>query len=198
MYFCGVSGMYQCQVCYAMLQNRLFLHCSLLFSFSVFVAAQIWGKSRTAAISKTGWKRVLKETLKWWRNPICWPRRHILRARMAGYVLQVSFHPPQQCVRYDWLLKCLPGNCCSHLGPNTVILKLPERCDAWLPGVSSKSSMWCLAYHLLRPDKAFAVQEMIFFFFLLVWETVLHWSYMPDLTISSWFIEQTVTHRNQQ
>lgn len=125
MYFCGVSGMYQCQVCYAMLQNRLFLHCSLLFSFSVFVAAQIWGKSWTAAISKTGWKRVLKETLKWWRNPICWPRRHILRARMAGYVLQVSFHPPQQCVRYDWLLKCLPGNCCSHLGPNTVILKLP-------------------------------------------------------------------------
>lgn len=91
---------------------------------------------------------------------------------IAGYVLQVSFYSPQQYVRYDWLLKCLPGNCCPHLGPNTVILKMPEWCDAWLPVVSSKSGLQCLTYPMSKADPFCPIYPSPKVFFLFTWKII--------------------------
>lgn len=130
------------------------IHCMCLFStlfILTFVVSHIGANEAVipAVISKLITKKTWGANWFWsnskqWKIQYvanCWPWRQICRARIVGYVLQVSFYSPQQYVRYDWLLKCLPGNCCSHLGPNTVILKMPEWCDAWLPRVSSKSGL---------------------------------------------------------
>lgn len=55
-------------------------------------------------------------------------------------------------VRHDWLFKCLPDNCWSQHGPKTVILKMSDQFEAWLPRASSASSLWYLTLDTSRTD----------------------------------------------